>query len=313
MNLQYAIPQEFNLYAKDLAIQGPEVEGSKAVEKIRRLTPTHNKLGSSGSKRRKVQCFSDRSKRRFQFIIRQPGVPLLSMWTATYHLMAPSDGKVVKEQLNKLFAMVRKHYPGTEYLWIMEFQTKTNHPHLHILFSEPAGDELRHFLATAWNRITQESNQHLRMHKDPKTLIPWKTGDGGYLLKKHFSKEKQHIVPVGFKNVGRFWGNSKGVSPKAWSISVSQLLRETYLHNQQAWKYILRTVRRFQEAKVREYGHKHKSGVMRNIPAWIKGGARIMLQLVQYLKRQFPIEAALNYGNVLLTGIKIQKTQQVNR
>jgi hypothetical protein len=292
----HQIPEKFNLYRRDLAINGPTAEGKIAKEnKTQKVVTT---TAPFTGKRGKVSGLSESSKRRLLFIIRQPGIPLISMWTASYHAMHPSNGKVLKQHLNALLTKVRLHYPDIGYLWVLEFQKGINRPHFHIFFTEPATENFRTFLATSWNKITRESKKHGWQHKKSKSLVNWKMGNGAYVLKKYSQKEKQHIVPEGFVNVGRLWGNSKNIRPVPLSIKASQLINETCIHYMKAWKFVLRTARRYQEATIREYGHKFKSGVMRGGAAWIKDGSLIVLQLVRYLKRQYPVEAAIVKTNL---------------
>jgi hypothetical protein len=256
-------------------------------------------------KRGTVKRFTDQSKRRFEFIVRQPAIPLVSMWTGTYHFNAPKNGKILKKHINALLTLVKKHYPGIGYLWVIEFQEATRHPHIHLLLTTSATQEIRFFLADAWNRIIKESGTHLSHHRKPAALKEWEMGDGGYLLKKHFSKKKQHIVPEGFSDVGRFWGNSRNIKPVSLVVSIESIRNISYLQQKESWKFILRTVRRYQETKVRQYGHKFKSGTLRGHASWVKDGSMIALRIVQYLKKQFPVQAALNYANLALSYLPI--------
>ncbi len=181
-----------------------------------------------------IKGFSTKSQRRLRETAINSGQPLISQFCATYADYWPIDGRVAKRQLNNLFDAIRRKFPAAGYLWALEFQTR-NAPHFHIFLTLPASDDLRQWLGTTWNRIADpDSELHRWWHTDrverngQSALIPWNMGSGSYIC-KYLDKQHQKIVPEGFRNTGRFWGNSRGLVPPSVSVDPEQLRDITLL------------------------------------------------------------------------------------
>jgi len=161
-----------------------------------------------------ISSFTDASKRRLKFVASNSTPKLVSQFCLTYHKRWNLDGRAVKKHLNTFLQNLRNHYKEIKYLWILEFQT-SGMPHFHLFLSAPSTTlGLQEFMAIGWNRITEETPEHLRFHSHPKNFIAWNMGNGSYLSHKYLSKESQKKVPENFLFVGRFWGASRSlVSP----------------------------------------------------------------------------------------------------
>jgi hypothetical protein len=203
-----------------------------------------------------IKEFSCQSKQRLKFTAANACPDLLSQFVATYHNFIPIDGKELKRQLNAFLQRIRVKFPGVGYLWVLEFQRR-GVPHFHIFLTIPATDENWKYLGKVWNRIAdKQSKDHLEWHKDRitqrngkeyKSLIDWSMGSGAYLC-KYLDKEYQKVVPVGFRNVGRFWGASKGLVPDPDCFPF-QILDETLnnVNNTLPSKYLIRNLGRYHE------------------------------------------------------------------
>ena len=157
-----------------------------------------------------ITAFSDASKRRLRFTAGNTSTPLISQFCLTYHKTCP-DGRTTKKHLNAWLQRIRTLFPDVAYLWVLEFQTR-GVPHYHIWLNlhheTPA---LRGILAKAWNRIAEpDSPEHLEFHKHKNNFVAWDMYATGYLV-KYLDKQHQKAVPVGYSDVGRFWGNSRGL------------------------------------------------------------------------------------------------------
>ncbi len=216
-----------------------------------------NQLSLRGS----ISSFSEASKRRLKFVSSNSTVELISQFCCTYHENAPADGKTLKKHLNNFLTCIRQHYPDVRYIWIMEFQTTRHHPHFHLFLSLKVQRDLHRFLAETWNRITNETDSHLKVHMHSKNFIPWSMGNGAYLANKYLHKESQKSVPEHFNNCGRFWGASKGLVKPLFSLTEGDIEKQfdRYLDTKtgeiidpsQCTKFIYRVLRKHHEATVR--------------------------------------------------------------
>lgn len=177
-----------------------------------------------GGKKSSISSFSAASKKRLRFTASN-STPLISQFCATYHETIVSDGRLLKKHLNRFLTQIRKHYPTAEYLWILEFQRR-GAPHFHIFLTLPRGTEgLHDFLARTWNHIAEpDSKKHLRFHLDKKNFIDWSMGSGSYLC-KYLDKEHQKAVPLNFSDIGRFWGNSRGIVREPEPVEMADVSR----------------------------------------------------------------------------------------
>ena len=176
-----------------------------------------------------ISGFSPKSQRRLRESAINSGQPLISQFCATYAEYWPIDGREAKRQLNVFLQAIRRKYPAAGYLWALEFQTR-NAPHFHIFLTLAAIDDLRQWLGTTWNRIADPTSElHCWWHVDrieqngQSALIPWNMGSGSYIC-KYLDKQHQKLIPEGFRNTGRFWGNSRGLVPEPEQINLQPLL-----------------------------------------------------------------------------------------
>lgn len=177
-------------------------------------TPTHER-----GKRSSIEIFSAASRRRLLEVCRNCGYHIKSQIALTYHHGMPDTGKEVKKQLNTFLTNLRQKYPDVHYIWILEFQ-KRGVPHFH-LFTD-ISYENKHFhnwCAVTWNRILDESPEHLLFQAHPNNFMAWTMENGNYLAKEYLSKMDQKIVPEQYLEVGRFWGNSRNMIPLWQTIS----------------------------------------------------------------------------------------------
>lgn len=183
--------------------------------------------------RGEVRVLSSRSLSRLAFLVRNTSVKLRSLLTLTYGVQYPLSGKVAKKHLNLLLNNLRSYYFRPDYVWFMEFQ-KRGAPHFHILFSEPTNEYVREWLAEIWAGIVTEDVvysslrdrkvysarlQVEKVHLHKKTWENVREADGAArYVAKYAYKRYQKEVPKGFRNCGRFWGNSRSVKAGVTAI-----------------------------------------------------------------------------------------------
>lgn len=193
--------------------------------------------------RKGVYEMSKKSKLRLTHIVANCDIKFVSMFTLTYgDFFIPHDGRELKRQVNVFLTAFRKRF-DCEYVWFLEF-TKKERPHLHVICTVAPNEWDRIWLAEKWAKITVQDYYVKLLNEDFKTdffmKIPldgwtvaeeytkvrkvhghkkcWESiykedGATRYCL-KYAAKEEQKLVPIGFQNVGRFWGTSRNVAPK---------------------------------------------------------------------------------------------------
>jgi hypothetical protein len=164
-----------------------------------------------------VKEFSLRSRKRLAFVAANTIVQFTQMITLTYPKEFPSDGRKVKSDLSNFLDFVRRDQARPDYLWFLEFQ-KRGAPHIHLLLDAPWPSTLRDKVnwrfrvRSAWYRIVGSGDEkHLLAGTSVEKL---RTPEGGkrYAV-KYALKMYQKIVPLGYRNCGRFWGHSQAVKP----------------------------------------------------------------------------------------------------
>lgn len=200
---------------------------------------------------------------RLAFIAFNTEADFQSMLTLTYAGI-PTDGREVKQDLDRFLKWFRRNYPGEKYLWFLEFQ-KRGAPHFHIITTvdlakigqleaqpfegepgriEPSGKRLA--------RVKRSNGKYWRTHWDThiKSQDAWGKGwtawevmeekDGGKrYAAKYATKAYQKQVPEQYQNVGRFWGHSReGVKPepKAFYRCSESMLRQALTDG--GWEYL---------------------------------------------------------------------------
>ena len=162
--------------------------------------------------RSEIKEFSKASRQRLAFIASNTDVRFTTMLTLTYPKEFPSDGKTVKRNLNTFLTYLKRYVTSLDYLWFLEFQ-KRGAPHIHLLLrGMRVSRETQDWVSSTWYRICATGDEkHLRAGT---RLERVRKQDGArrYVLKYAY-KMIQKVVPEGYRNVGRFWGHSRGVKP----------------------------------------------------------------------------------------------------
>ncbi len=154
----------------------------------------------------------------------------------TYPSEFPKDGRVSKSHLNEVLIYSKRFCDVEHYLWAFEFQER-GAPHFHVLFDHYVDKE---WLSKTWYEIVGSGDmRHLHAGTSVKAVYSQVEGVG-YLLKEYGAKKRQKVVPVGFENVGRFWGASRGLAVPQQSASFGIDLESVQL---------VRTLRRFMESQ----------------------------------------------------------------
>jgi hypothetical protein len=211
----------------------------------------------------------------------------------TYHLATP-DGKTTKRHLNRLLTAIRRKYGNVGYIWIMEFQGRGT-VHFHLFLTLPhTTSGLHSFLAKSWNRIAEpDSPEHLKFHNHKKNFIAWSMDKPGYLT-KYLEKENQKNVPKNFTNCGRFWGHSSNLVAIPENFTLEDLRQHDWFDEltgeiQDAQKFIVRTLARWHQKKLKKY--KKKTWVNRTKTNYLlQEGAFIIRQCLSYLVNHAPDE-----------------------
>lgn len=192
--------------------------------------------------RKGVYEMSKKSKLLLTHIVANSDIKFSSMFTLTYgDFFIPYNGKELKRQCNVFLTSLRKRF-DCEYVWFLEF-TKKGRPHLHVINTIVPNFWDREWLGQKWAKISvvdyatrllnertpadirievpidqdvvlDEARKVNRVHTHKKCWEAIYKADGAqrYCL-KYASKEEQKLLPIGFENVGRFWGTSRRVKP----------------------------------------------------------------------------------------------------
>lgn len=173
-------------------------------------------------KRGPCEYWSDDSRKGLAFVAANTAVQFRYMVTLTYPSEYPGDGATSKQHLNKFLNWLRLRCKragvSLEYLWFFEFQAR-GAPHYHLLLDCNLPDiATRKEVSQSWYRVVGSNDtKHLKAGTRCERL---RSADGGkHYAVKYGQKMKQKRVPEGYQKVGRFWGNSRGVTPDpiAWA------------------------------------------------------------------------------------------------
>lgn len=272
----------FVIYRRDL----------KILKKFKCSSPP-----KSTSNKKKIDRFSNSSRRSLRFVAANCFPEIRSQILLTFHKSTPVDGQTVKQLLNSLLTRLRNKI-NCKYLWVMEFTRKGN-PHIHLYLTCERTTEIHQYLAHTWNRICDETTEHLAVHLHGKNMVAWDMGSGAYVC-KYLEKQYQKNVPDNFDSVGRFWSSSrnfvnplsiesiesinKKIQPQI-NLTTGELPRKNFtLH------FIYRTLRKYHEAKVQHVtkavtGKKRKfrSGITKFTCSSISNASIIFNQIMEYL------------------------------
>lgn len=217
-----------------------------------------------GSKRGKIDSFSDKSRARLKFVAGNCFPLLVSQFCLSYGSdNTPADGVETHDHLSRFLDAVRRKFPGSTYLWVLEFQRR-GVPHFHVFFSFPPSQEKRIWLAEKWCKITGGKIPQFMVHSHPNNFVRWEMKKGGYLC-KYLEKKEQKNVPNNFENVGRFWGCSRNMvpDPDQWFFSdLEKIVVENTdtitgeVHGVDIPKLLYRTLRKHHESCARLCGAK---------------------------------------------------------
>lgn len=161
--------------------------------------------------------FTRKARQRLAFVASNTSVVFRTMISLTYPKEYPRDGKRVKQDLRRFLGWLRRDTGGCEILWFLEFQQR-GAPHVHIVtdYSLPSGyparKDFRWRVSTTWWRVCGKLDpKHLAAGCRTERL---RSLEGGkHYAVKYAMKMRQKVVPVDYRDVGRFWGYTVGVKP----------------------------------------------------------------------------------------------------
>lgn len=231
-----------------------------------------------------IDSFSDKSRDRLRSVALNAMPELVSMFVGTYPAKYPSDGKEIKRHLDNFLKRFKRKYKTENYLWVLEFQGR-GAPHFHIFFSLPYDKELHLFLAESWAEIvsggTDDHSKVLRVHKSERQFVGWNMGSGQYVC-KYLDKEQQKHVPDEYKNVGRFWGASRGIVPKPSFIVAQEMSLALMGQAPKSVQQAVRWICKWHEKHTNGHSRVRRSITNNSIPT----GAPILKQILRYFRKQ---------------------------
>lgn len=212
-------------------------------------------------KRGYIVSMSKKSLIRLMFTMQCTDVEFGSMLTLTYPRAYPSDGNIVKRDVNLMCQRFRRK--EWSYVWFLEFQAR-GAPHLHFLLSpDVITPKMRADVGIFWTeRIAMsdwftsqtEDEKYLaevlkmlkfNCHENTFELLRLEDGAKRYAA-KYAAKEKQKAVPEGYVSVGRFWGASRDVKPDGVEFDVTEGEVEEWLvknrHPAEAYELVPRYI-----------------------------------------------------------------------
>ena len=164
-------------------------------------------------KRGKILAYSENSKRRYRFLLRNTQ----KLWSHELEVGYPSDfpmdGKKVKRDIRLLKESLQREYPDIAWTWRLGFQQKRGEkglgyaPHVHFLIDRPVYYKS---LAKRWYEIVGSGDpRHLKAgtHVDKIKNV----GKMINYMVTYMANDKETLVPEGFEDVGRFWGVKRGI------------------------------------------------------------------------------------------------------
>jgi len=145
------------------------------------------------------------------------------------------DGGKAKKDLNHMLVSMRRVFGPFEYVWVIEFQERgACHFHLATTLKPPSNLE-RSIFSSIWSRIstpyswpywsvywqdgrilpkkllsTDKAVREVHLHPDQWSPIRRRDGVARYFA-KYANKLEQKAVPDFYRNIGRFWGASRGI------------------------------------------------------------------------------------------------------
>jgi hypothetical protein len=160
------------------------------------------------TKRAAISEFSSKSVIRMRAYLRECLYEYTGMVTLTYPEYFTANGAIVKEHLHRFLQELHRHSARhdtsieSSSFWFLEFQER-GAPHFHILTTIRPG---KVWIASTWYRIVgSESEYHESCGTRVETIRSGRAGMASYVT-KYAAKSEQKVVPLGYENVGRFWG-----------------------------------------------------------------------------------------------------------
>ena len=264
--------------------------------KVHRVVTSRGVERYGEARRGKIDSFSDKSRRNLKFVASNCFPLLVSQFCLSYGSdNIPADGIQTHLHLKRFLDVVRRKYPGSTYLWVLEFQRR-GVPHLHVFFSFPPSPSKHQFLADTWVRVTGGSVAQQRVHEHQNNFTSWDMGKGGYVC-KYIEKEEQKHVPPEFMNVGRFWGCSRNMVPSPDQLFFDHL-QETFVcgmdkitgevHGVSIAKLLYRALRGHHEATIRSCGIKRKSRITKTYLSTVNlpSGGLVVRQVLDWCMRE---------------------------
>lgn len=269
-----------------------------------------------------ISCFSKKSQARLEHLLRNEHFRAQSSFCLTYHNNWPVDGRICKRQLDNFHHCCRRKLAGIFWgsCWVIEFQYR-GAPHFHLFFTFPVDREFGLWMAKTWNRITSGGPGHLYWHSRAENFRAWDHRKGNAYASKNYmtgSKAHQKEIPAEFLRIGRWWGNTRNMAPKAWRQDFSSLLKDFNSGNvnwteKQTRNYILRTFRKLYDAKVRAQrnhftakGEKFKGGKFKQTGCWlgkgdwrtvtVKDATKYFHRLIQWARINGPPDSDMLYA-----------------
>lgn len=180
-----------------------------------RYTIYQDKPQATGGKREKVFELSEKSIARLVFLVQNTHVVLRGMITLTYPSEFPMTGKLVKLHLNSFLSWAKKIAKIGNYVWFLEFQ-KRGAPHLHVLVENDISGQKRDVSRIWYGIVGSGDVKHLRAGTRTEKIRD--VGGAGKYAAKYGAKKSQKTPPREFTDVGRFWGNSRGMKPEPETV-----------------------------------------------------------------------------------------------
>lgn len=188
-----------------------------------------------GGRRGEVQCWTVASRRRLRVALRRVNWGRHAPQWCVVTLTLPGkdteicmDGRQVHRWRRAFLERWRREYGLRSYAWKLEFQRR-GAAHFAVVLPFPlvaiASPSLglasvQAWVARAWFEVVGSGSQaHLQagtqtaLIRDLRTLSSYIVGE---VVKGRKSKEYQHVVPSEYRNVGRWWGLSRGMC-EPWS------------------------------------------------------------------------------------------------
>jgi hypothetical protein len=223
-------PQQPPILVRKVEVVGIEVYANDVVV----LRRGHAGKGGGGT-REEIKELSGASLSRLAFIVGNTEVEFRGLLTLTYPREFSNDGRRIKRDLRCLLVRLRRRYAGIEVIWFLEFQRR-GAPHYHILTSQEPDRDGQLWVSQAWYEVVDSNDpRHLRAGTNWEKIRKAKGALRYVAMYAH--KPTQRVVPKKYRNVGRFWGRSSGVTvpePVRLDIGVATL---RYLLELGGWEY----------------------------------------------------------------------------